>query len=49
MQAKQILLENMRQLREYGVSFSLDDFGTGQSNLNYIAEMPVDIVKFDKE
>lgn len=49
MQAKQILLENMRQLREYGVSFSLDDFGTGQSNLNYIAEMPVDIVKFDKD
>lgn len=49
MKAKQILLENMRQLKEYGVTFSLDDFGTGQSNLNYIAEMPVDIVKFDKD
>ena len=31
-----------------GVSFSLDDFGTGQSNLNYIVEMPVQIVKFDR-
>lgn len=33
---------------DYGITFSLDDFGTGQSNLNYIAEMPVDIVKFDR-
>mgnify|MGYP003293774493 CR=1 FL=1 len=31
-----------------GVSFSLDDFGTGQSNLNYIVDMPVQIVKFDR-
>lgn len=45
---REILLKNMKILREYGVSFSLDDFGTGNSNLNYIVEMPVDIVKFDK-
>ena len=32
----------------YGVRFSLDDFGTGNSNLNYIVDMPVDIVKFDR-
>ena len=42
------LIKNMEILKEYGVSFSLDDFGTGNSNLNYIVEMPVDIVKFDK-
>lgn len=47
--AKSNLLENMRSLIEYGVRFSLDDFGTGQSNLNYIVEMPVNIVKFDRE
>ena len=47
--AKQTLLKNMRELLDYGVRFSLDDFGTGQSNLNYIVEMPVDIVKFDKQ
>lgn len=46
---KKILLENMSDLIEYGVSFSLDDFGNGQSNLNYIVEMPVQIVKFDKD
>lgn len=33
----------------HGVRFSLDDFGTGQANLNYIMDMPVDIVKFDRD
>ena len=45
--AKKILLDNMGILKDYGIVFSLDDFGTGHSNLNYIAEMPVDILKFD--
>ncbi|RKI83584.1 EAL domain-containing protein [bacterium 0.1xD8-71] len=49
MSAKKTLLGNMQRLMEYGVHFSLDDFGTGQSNLNYIVDMPVDIVKFDRE
>lgn len=47
--AKKTLLENMEKLMEFGVKFSLDDFGTGQSNLNYIVDMPVDIVKFDRD
>ncbi|MCI5601205.1 MAG: EAL domain-containing protein [Hallerella sp.] len=46
--AKQILIKNMQQLLDYGTSFSLDDFGTGNSNLNYIVDMPVQIVKFDR-
>ena len=49
MEAKRILLNNMKSLMDYGVKFSLDDFGTGQSNLNYIVDMPVDIVKFDRD
>lgn len=48
MNAKKTLLENMKTLTDYGVNFSLDDFGTGQSNLDYIVDMPVEIVKFDK-
>lgn len=47
-EARKILLENMNRLIDYGVKFSLDDFGTGHSNLNYIVDMPVDIVKFDR-
>lgn len=48
MNARKTLLDNMERLMDYGVSFSLDDFGTGHSNLNYIMDMPVAIVKFDK-
>lgn len=44
---RKILLSNMDKLRDHGVSFSLDDFGNGESNLNYIIDMPVDIVKLD--
>lgn len=46
---KGILHENMTKLIDYGVKFSLDDFGSGRSNLNYIVDMPVDIVKFDRD
>lgn len=45
---KKILLDNMDALRKVGVRFALDDFGTGQSNLSYIVDMPIDIVKFDR-
>lgn len=48
MASKKKLINNMIALRNYGVGFSLDDFGTGQSNLSYIVDMPVDIVKFDR-
>ncbi len=48
-QKKNILLQNMEQLIKYGVTFSLDDFGNGESNLNYIVDMPVEIVKFDRD
>lgn len=46
---KKVLLDNMHKLIDYGVAFSLDDFGNGQFNLNYIVEMPVEIVKFDHD
>lgn len=45
--ARQTLLENMKKLIEHGFSFSLDDFGKGESNLMYVVEMPVCIVKLD--
>ncbi len=44
---KEILLENMKKLINYGVTFSLDDFGIGQSNLDYVIEMPVSLMKLD--
>ena len=46
--SRNILLENMNMLMTLGCKFALDDFGTGESNLNYIVDMPVNIVKFDR-
>lgn len=46
--AKKILLKNMERLMNYGVSFALDDFGNGNSNLDYLIDMPVDILKLDQ-
>ncbi len=42
-----ILINNMEKLRRIGVTFSLDDFGTGFSNLDYLLDLPIKIVKFD--
>ena len=43
------LRKNLAKFISFGISLSLDDYGTGYSNLNYVATMPVQIVKFDKE
>lgn len=47
-QSKENLLTNMKKLEKVGVHFSLDDFGSGSSNMNYIIDMPVNIIKLDK-
>ena len=45
----EILISNMEKLRTIGVQFSLDDFGTGFSNLDYLLALPINIVKFDRK
>lgn len=42
-----VLENNMKKLIDYGFTFSLDDFGKGESNLMYMVQMPVSIVKLD--
>jgi len=39
--------ECLRKLRQHGFLVALDDFGSGYSSIRYLANMPVDIVKFD--
>lgn len=43
-----ILADNMYKLRKKGITFSLDDYGTGYSNINYILNLPFALVKIDK-
>lgn len=39
---------NMRKLREQGVEVSVDDFGSGYSSLNILANVSADTVKLDR-
>jgi diguanylate cyclase (GGDEF)-like protein len=40
--------ERMDILRELGISFSLDDFGTGFSQLSHLTELPITALKIDQ-
>ena len=41
--------ERMNELRQLGITFSLDDFGTGFSQLTHLTELPISALKIDRE
>jgi len=41
-------VQNLQQLRSMGFRLSIDDFGTGESSLLYLAELPSDELKIDQ-
>lgn len=43
-----ILLKNMERLAAAGIELSLDDYGSGYSNMNYLLGLPFKMVKIDK-
>lgn len=47
MDSKKKILKNVDKLLQRGCMFSLDDFGKGQSNLMYVVDMPVSVIKLD--
>ncbi|HBD7467933.1 TPA: EAL domain-containing protein [Legionella pneumophila] len=43
------IIDTLNELKEIGIKISIDDFGTGYSCLSYLKELPIDIIKIDKE
>lgn len=43
------LLTIVRKLHDIGFKLSIDDFGSGYSSLNMLKDIPVDVVKIDRE
>lgn len=41
-------MDAMKKLAQLGVSFSIDDFGTGHFSLRYLKNLPVSLLKIDK-
>ena len=37
------------KLHKEGFSVAMDDFGSGESSLNMLTKIPVDVLKFDRE
>ena len=42
------LITVTNRLHEYGFSVAMDDFGSGQSSLNMLSDVPIDVIKFDQ-
>ena len=43
-----MVLKKVNAFRELGFVIEMDDFGTGESSLSLLSEMPVDILKLDR-
>jgi len=46
--SREVMLNNLDTLKNAGFRFSLDDYGTGYSNIQRILALPLQIVKLDK-
>lgn len=40
--------KNVSKLVDYGISLSLDDYGSGNANIDYINQLPFKLIKLDK-
>jgi EAL domain-containing protein (putative c-di-GMP-specific phosphodiesterase class I) len=41
-------IRKIKELKNFGFTFSIDDFGTGYSSLSHLKELPVDVIKIDQ-
>ncbi len=47
MENEQKLIFTLKKLKNLGFTLEMDDFGSGYSSLNMLAELPIDILKLD--
>lgn len=45
---QKVMIENFEKLLNAGISFSLDDYGTGYSNIKRVIQLPFKMIKMDK-
>lgn len=43
------LYSSLKKLQDFGFSLAMDDFGSGYSSLNMLKNVPLDIIKIDRE
>ena len=43
-----VVEKNINQLKQMGINFALDDYGTGYSNIKKVVSLPFDVVKLNK-
>lgn len=48
LKGKSNIVKNLRQLRDYGISVAIDDFGRGYSSLSSLQNFPVNTLKIDR-
>ncbi|MFA6377330.1 MAG: GGDEF domain-containing phosphodiesterase [Acholeplasmataceae bacterium] len=44
----QLVSDKLQSLRKMGIHIHLDDFGMGYSTLSYLKDLPIDVIKIDK-
>ena len=42
------VISQLHELKNLGVKLSIDDFGTGDSAIAYLKELPIDVLKIDR-
>ena len=47
-QNPEVFFKRIEKLKELGIEIYIDDFGTGQSSLEYLKTIPVDVFKVDR-